>query len=65
MDPDQTVWEQSDLDPYCLPYRLHKNIRKEQMTKVVTGGLRTDRKQWNIRDQGSRVVRYLLQLSER
>ena len=35
------------------------------MTKVMTSGLRIDRKQLTIRDQGSRVVRYLLQLSER
>ena len=34
--------EQSELCPYCLQYRLPKNISKqeEQITKVVTGGLR-------------------------
>ena len=32
--------EQSDLGPYCLQCRLPKNIsRREQTTKVVTGGL--------------------------
>ena len=34
----QTIWvrEPSDLGPYCLQYKLPKNIsrRKEQMTKV-------------------------------
>ena len=36
MNPDQTApWEQSDLGPYCLQYRLQK---REQMTKVLTGG---------------------------
>ena len=41
MDPDQTApKEQSDLGPYCLQYRLPKNIsrREEQTTKVVIGG---------------------------
>ena len=34
--------EQSNLGPYCLQYRLLKNIsrQEEQITKVVTGGLR-------------------------
>ena len=45
MNPDQTApKEQSDLGPYCLQYWLHapKNLsrRVEQMTQVVTGGLR-------------------------
>ena len=44
MNPDQTVpkEEQSDLGPYCLQYSLPKNISRceEQMSKVVTGGLR-------------------------
>ena len=33
--------EQSDLDPYCLQYRLPKNIsrQEEQATKVVTAEL--------------------------
>ena len=42
MDPDQTApWEQSDLGPCCLQYRLIKSICKqeEQTTKVVTGRL--------------------------
>ena len=45
MNPDQTApREQSDLDPYCLQYRLPKSISKqdEQMTKVMTGGLRVN-----------------------
>ena len=39
-------WEQSDLGPYCLQYRLSKNIsrREQQTTKVVTGGLRVNKK---------------------
>ena len=41
MKPDQTAppWEQSDLGPYCLQYRLPKNINRqeEQTTKFVTG----------------------------
>ena len=40
MNPDQTApREQSDLDPYCLQYRLPKNIsrQKEQTTKFITG----------------------------
>ena len=40
MNPDQiALWEQSDLGPYCLQYRLPKNIRRrwEKTTKVVTG----------------------------
>ena len=34
--------EQSNLDPYCLQYRLPKNISRpeEQMPKDVTGRLR-------------------------
>ena len=28
MGPDQTAPWRSDLGPYCLEYRLHKNIRK-------------------------------------
>ena len=34
--------EQSEQGPYCLQYRLPKNInrRGEQMTKVVVGGKR-------------------------
>ena len=27
MNPDQ-LWEQSDLGPYCLQYRLPKNIHR-------------------------------------
>ena len=41
MNPDQTApKEQSDLDPYCLQYRVTTNTsqREEQTTKVVTGG---------------------------
>ena len=41
MDPDQTApMEQSDRGPFCLQYRLLKNIsrREEQTTQVVTGG---------------------------
>ena len=36
--------EQSDLNPYCLQYRLAKNLsrREEQLTKVVTGELRVN-----------------------
>ena len=36
-------WEQSDLGPYSLQYRLPKNIsrRKEQTSKVVTRVTRT------------------------
>ena len=39
MNPDQTA--QSDLGPYCLQYRLPRNIskREEPTTKVVTSGL--------------------------
>ena len=40
INPDQTApKEQSDLGPYCLQYRLPKNIsrRLEQKTKVMTG----------------------------
>ena len=35
---------QFDLGPYCLQYRLPKNIKqmREQATKVVTGGLRVN-----------------------
>ena len=44
LNPDQTApfWEQSDLGPYCLQYRLPKSTsrREEQMTIVVTGGNR-------------------------
>ena len=37
MDPDQT--EQSDLGPYCVQYRLSKNIsRPESRRQVETGG---------------------------
>ena len=42
IDPDQTAPKQKqfDLGPYCLQYRLPKNIiisrQEEQMTKVVT-----------------------------
>ena len=46
MNPDQTApKEQSDLGPYCLQYRLPKNINRqeEQMTKFVTGGLWVNR----------------------
>ena len=44
MDPGP--WEQSDLGPYCLQYRLLKSIRRqeEQTTKVVTDGLRVNHK---------------------
>ena len=45
MDPGQTApWEQSDLGPYCLQYRLLKSIsrQEEQTTKVVTDGLRVN-----------------------
>ena len=42
MNPDQTApsWEQSDLGPYCLQYRLPKNVKptRELWTKVVIGG---------------------------
>ena len=42
MNPDKTApfVQQSELGPYCLQYRLPKNIsrREEQTTKVVTGG---------------------------
>ena len=32
MNPDQTApWEQSDLGPYCLHYRLPKNISDERV----------------------------------
>ena len=44
MNPEQTApyllhTEQSDQRPYCLQYRLQKNIsrREEQTTQVVTG----------------------------
>ena len=41
MNPDQTApkWEQSDLVPYCLQYRLPKNIsrREEQMKSCDCG----------------------------
>ena len=39
MDPDQTapLWEQSDLGPYCLQYKLEHKQMNEQMTKVRTG----------------------------
>ena len=43
MNPNQTApMEQAHLGPYCLQYRLPKNIsrQEEQMTKVVTDGLR-------------------------
>ena len=36
MNPDQ-FWEQSDLCPYCLQYRLPKNISRRE---VATGRLR-------------------------
>ena len=38
---DCFLMEQSDLDPYCLQYRLPKNIsrQEEQATKVVTAEL--------------------------
>ena len=43
MNPNQTkgaVWDQSDLGPYCLQYRLPNISRREkQTTKVVTGRL--------------------------
>ena len=37
MDPDQTApLEQSDLGPYCLQYRLPKNMsRGEEKTKKL------------------------------
>ena len=41
MNRDQTAPKaHSDLGPYCLQYRLPKNIfrKEEQMTKVVTSG---------------------------
>ena len=40
MNPDQTACrEQSDMGPYCLQYRLHKNIsRRDEKITVVTGG---------------------------
>ena len=44
MNPDQTApFGSSDLGPYCLQYRLPKNIsrQEEQMIKVVTGWLRS------------------------
>ena len=35
MHPDQTApREQSDLDPYCLEYRLPKNIRRRACHKI-------------------------------
>ena len=39
MNPDQTApKEQSDLGPYCLQYRLPKNIStKESRQQVVSG----------------------------
>ena len=30
MDPDRTVLEQSDQGPYCLQYRLPKNISRRE-----------------------------------
>ena len=41
MNPGQTAhWEQSDLGPYCLQYRLPNISRREdQTTEVVIGGL--------------------------
>ena len=41
-DSDQTAWEQSDLGPYCLQYRLPKIIgrQEEQTKKVLNGGLK-------------------------
>ena len=43
MNPDQTApkWEQSDLVPYCLHYRLPKNIsRREEQIKSCDCGKR-------------------------
>ena len=42
MNPYQTAPKQSDMGPYCLQYRLPKNIsrQEQQTTKVVNGGLR-------------------------
>ena len=40
LNPDQTApKEQSDLGPYCLQYRLYKNINtQEQTRKAMTDG---------------------------
>ena len=46
MNPDQIApKEPSDLGPYCLQYRLTKNIsrRNEQTSKVVTGWRQVNR----------------------
>ena len=46
MNPDQTAPKGavSDLGPYCLPYRLPKNISRqdEHTTKDVTGELKVN-----------------------
>ena len=47
MNPDQT---DPDLGPYCLQYRLPKNIssHEEQKTKVMIGGLRVYPKLYHL-----------------
>ena len=47
MNPDQT---DPDLGPYCLQYRLPKNIssHEEQKTKVMIGGLRVNPKLYHL-----------------
>ena len=37
---DCSLWEQSDLGPFCLQYKLPENFGRweEQTTEVVTGG---------------------------
>ena len=30
MNPDQTAREQSDLGPYCLHYKLPKNMSRQE-----------------------------------
>ena len=47
MNPDQTApFGSSDLGPYCLQYRLPKNISRQEelMIKVVTGWQRSKSK---------------------
>ena len=47
MDPEQTApMEQSDLGPYCLPYRLFKHFNRleKQMTFVAIGALRGNKR---------------------
>ena len=41
MSPNETASkEQSDMSPYCLQYRLHKNISRQvkQTARLLTGG---------------------------